>query len=480
MRAKGIRRAFLAGVSSCGIFAQAQTHALKKTDTVVRAVAVYEWTGEEGKPTASRLMPVSLFINGQLRDAAVYLARPVPFALETGTVYEAEKAGGPEGTLELAYQRHLTSSDAVEIDDGWLGYAAFKPKPAETVVAKKGSGPLAKVEVSGGKARAGSSGANAGAAEGKTDDAADAGRKDPDRPSFHKRADASSPDTSGSGKDSTASDKASDGSSPDDPAERPTLKRRTPSEIKADAKKKDSAKVIAGNDLNDDPDRPNLHRGKPVTRMEEEDLPPLRGLPKDMQQMAAVSDATERSEHEFRRRWESDPERAEALGKMQAFAREQLAAYKVSGAVGTSANSAGKSQMAGSKARRGSAGGTSATPIAALTDEELNGYVLSYGGAPTYVYQASSPGAGGVTRYVTVVAQEVAPVGLKVALANVTDSGHLDRMPQMRLVDAVDAEASNRASLLMELRAQHTRQFALYRVIGAQADQIFLTGTTGE
>jgi hypothetical protein len=48
----------------------------------------------------------------------------------------------------------------------------------------------------------------------------------------------------------------------------------------------------------------------------------------------------------------------------------------------------------------------------------------------------------------------------------------------MRLVDAVDAEASNRASLLFELRAQNSRQFALYRVIGGRADQTFATGST--
>jgi hypothetical protein len=48
----------------------------------------------------------------------------------------------------------------------------------------------------------------------------------------------------------------------------------------------------------------------------------------------------------------------------------------------------------------------------------------------------------------------------------------------MRLVDAVDAEASNRASLLFELRAQNSRQFALYRVIGGQPTQTFITGMT--
>jgi len=67
---------------------------------------------------------------------------------------------------------------------------------------------------------------------------------------------------------------------------------------------------------------------------------------------------------------------------------------------------------------------------------------------------------------------------LKPAIQNVTDEAHLDRTPRMRLVDVVDAEASNRASLLFELRGQRTRQFGLYSVIGARADQRFLSGTT--
>ena len=43
---------------------------------------------------------------------------------------------------------------------------------------------------------------------------------------------------------------------------------------------------------------------------------------------------------------------------------------------------------------------------------------------------------------------------------------------------SVDADASNRASLLFELRSQNARQFALYRVIASHPEQIFLTGTT--
>ena len=113
-----------------------------------------------------------------------------------------------------------------------------------------------------------------------------------------------------------------------------------------------------------------------------------------------------------------------------------------------------------------------------LVDEDLKGYTLSYGGADTFVYMAHTGGNGDAVRYVTVVAQRDAMGALQPAIQSVTDAAHLDRTPRMRLVDVVDAEASNRASLLFELRGQTARQFALYRVLAARADQTFLTGTT--
>lgn len=67
---------------------------------------------------------------------------------------------------------------------------------------------------------------------------------------------------------------------------------------------------------------------------------------------------------------------------------------------------------------------------------------------------------------------------LQFALKNVTDATHMDRTPRMKLVDAVDADASNRASLLFELRAQNSRQFALYRILGGRSEQLFITGST--
>jgi hypothetical protein len=106
----------------------------------------------------------------------------------------------------------------------------------------------------------------------------------------------------------------------------------------------------------------------------------------------------------------------------------------------------------------------------------LNGYELTYGGLPTFVYTAETPLFSGGPVYVTMVAQRLPAGTLQVAFSSVTDGQHLDRTPWFRFVDAVDPDGSHRASLLFELRAQSTRQFALYRLISANAEQTFATG----
>src|ERR1039458_5552719 len=74
----------------------------------LRAIAVLEWTGEVGKPKASRLVPVAVLdgglllgsepLNGQLQDGGIYLARPVPLAL-AGAVEDGLQQNGKPGGL---------------------------------------------------------------------------------------------------------------------------------------------------------------------------------------------------------------------------------------------------------------------------------------------------------------------------------------------------------------------------------------------
>src|ERR1700678_1605829 len=120
-----------------------QMHKVAKPEQVVRAIGVYEWTGDLTKPPASRLIPVSLYIEGKFEDAGVYVARPIPFALLPGNVYILQTAGIDKGTLDLAYARHLQAIEStgdLAYDDGWFGYGSVKPlAPPRRPVALKPS-----------------------------------------------------------------------------------------------------------------------------------------------------------------------------------------------------------------------------------------------------------------------------------------------------------------------------------------------------
>ncbi len=196
-----------------------------------------------------------------------------------------------------------------------------------------------------------------------------------------------------------------------------------------------------------------------------------------MRQRVAVSDAKDRPEHDFARAWDSESERADVLAKMQDLAQARLAKYDVPAPAATAPTPVPAATRTIAKAKKPAPAPPPPAPVE-LSDESLRGYTLSYGGSATFVYAASSPGIGGATRYISIVAQREPMGEPKIALSSVTDTTHLDRTPWMRLIDVVDAEASNRASLLFELRGQSARQFALYRVIGSTAEQIFQTGTT--
>jgi hypothetical protein len=537
-------------------------HKVAKPQQVVRAVGVYEWTGDFAKPAASRLIPVSLFIEGKFEDAGIYIARPVPFALLSGNVYLLQSAGIDKATLDLAYAKHLQAVEStgdLAFDDGWFGYGSVKPlsaarkaaalkpsktlpvltttadpnrphfgsKPGDTASAGSDASKPASTQTndkpdttttssttspstSGDPdrptmKRRGSDTSDSGTSTTTSSTPADTGSApadDPDRPTMKRRT----PDTASSGTDTTttASTTSTGSTSADDP-DRPTMKRRTPDSTDTasttdnappsaddpdrptlkrhtaeDAKKtkssgSDIATVTAAGSLNDDPNRPNLHHGKPTSSMTEQDLPKLTGLPANLHQMVAVSDAVNRDPHPFTLDWEDEAQHKAILEKMQGMAHAQLAAYGSTPATPTPAPAVKKTTPTTARLRRPTATPTPQTP---LLDEELKAYTLSYGGAATYVYSANTGGTGAALRYVTIVAQADGLGDIKPAIQSVTDAAHFNRTPKMQFVDVVDADASNRASLLFELRSQNARQFALYRVIASHPEQIFLTGTT--
>jgi hypothetical protein len=474
-----IRWSACALLGLCGLCVDAQMHKVEKPERVTRAIAVYEFTGDLSKPAGARLVPVSLFINDHFEDAGVYLAQPVPFVLQPGDVYSIERAGEVLGTLDVDYTRHVVTRRAAADDDpvgAWYAYGIFTAPAAAKPSKLKAS--AVKPVIAGGDA--------------PEDDqphlAVRAGAQDTTAATPAKPGDTTSESTTA---------KSVPNPAPEDDPDRPTLRHRDAPPPGKAKKEKDSGSVIPmSGSLNDDPDRPKLRRGTVI-----EELVPkqLDGVPAGLHQVVAVSDAANRDPHSFKREWESEQERKETLAAVQALAKPMVAAYlaknklqavvaadasskasagpsfastpKSAAAAGSTSTKAGTQRAAAKKAAV-----TLPAPSFSLTSEVLEGYLLSYGGLPTFVYTTEVPVAAGGPVYLTMVAQRLPMGELQVSLSSVTDATHMDRTPWMRPVDVVDAEASHRASLLMELRAQSSRQFALYRLVTAKAEQTFVTG----
>ena len=88
-----------------------------------RAVGLLELAAN-GK---GHLVPVVILYEGQFYDASSYKASPVPMALDSGTVYEAEKTGAPQGLFTISGALHSN-------DNRWVGagtWEAAGSKPAK-------------------------------------------------------------------------------------------------------------------------------------------------------------------------------------------------------------------------------------------------------------------------------------------------------------------------------------------------------------
>lgn len=502
------------------VLLSAQTHKVAAPERVTRAIAVYEWTGPIEKPTADRLVPVSLFINGRMEDADVYLARPVPLALQNGNIYEVDEAGLKKGVFDVDHARN-SQSFTKEIADtsasGWYGFGTFRAptasakahalQPSKQLPTISSTGDSARPRFSSKDEKAATTAAQTAPTNVPSKSGGDS--TDSDRPQLKKQSDQTS---------TTSTDR-----SKDDDIDRPTLRKRDPAED-AQRRKAASQSGVRGPEtsLNDDPDRPTMRHGKSASAENAQDL---TGLPADMHQSAAVSDAANRPEHLFAREWESPSERADTMARLAGLARPLVTKYiaqnqlvigtpvvttttaapAIPTAIATPPSSADDenapklqrgvpkeyqkatpspktppSAKAPAASRRAATAARPASNRAVaqplvLGNEQLTPYTLSYGGLPTFVYSAQAALKTGGPVYVTLVAQRMVSGEYQVALSSVTDASHLDRTPWLRLIDAVDPDASHRASLLFELRGQTSRQFALYRLTSAQAEQTFLT-----
>jgi hypothetical protein len=212
-----------------------------------------------------------------------------------------------------------------------------------------------------------------------------------------------------------------------------------------------------------DPDRPRLMRGKP-TGSGADVLPSLMGMPADMHQAVAVSDAKSRPEHPWSYKWANPDDEDKMKAAMEEIARDALG-LKTPPAIPAPRRASAKSHL-------------KPAPMPeppALAGESFRVFELAYGAGATMVLSAHTDGPAKEQKFVTLIAQPDLYGNPLVLLKNVTDGSHLDEKPRMRLVDAVDAQGDNRGELLFELRGASQRQFALYRVLRGTAEKIFVS-----
>lgn len=413
----------------------------------LRAVGVFEWTGDEAKPKSSRLVPICIYDGQNLEDADEYLARPAPIALGSDVEYQLLSNGKPVGLFDV--------DTAGQQQGSWVGFGKWKPLPKP----KPPSRQVAKIdEYDDAQSdepvlhRKHPDGETGGSSDGSSGSAANAPPPDPDRPVLRPAADST-----------TASNSAPAGSSAGDaPAtdsDRPKMKK---------GKKEEDGGYVTDVDKLSDPDRPHLFRGK-TAGYDVAVTPSLRGMPADMRQEVAVSDAADRPVHVWEYSWANPGDEAKMKAAMEDLARAALGLNPPPAAAKTQ-----PTQKGASKTHKPVQMTLPPQP-APLLDEQFRVFELAYGSGATMVLSAHTQGSGADEKFVTLIAQPDLYGNVTVLVKNVTDAAHLDDTPRMNLIDPVDALADNRGELLFELRGATQRQFALYRVLRGDATQIFLS-----
>jgi hypothetical protein len=385
----------------------------------------------------AHLVPIAILVDGQYFDAGAYKAAPVPMALWSDTVYEAVRTGVRQGlfTVTGALQQKDTKA--------WMAEGIWRP------------GDLAEAKTTK-----------------KPEPKEPRGLHEDDPPPVLRRG---------------APEKPKPSETPAAPAE-PAAKVSSPSAGPSSA----TPAVVAEKTETPavpDPDRPILKRGKqepkPAAAKEPEphvDAPvakPVKAAAADaVQLIPAISDAggpdarpygfimKPEEEQQFRKKL-----LAMASDAVRDRARQLDATDSIAGAT---AGAAKRSQAKTSKALQPS-----------FEDVQLRVFDLSNSNEPELVLSAKAhmpPGKGStasdVEYMVTLVAREDVNAEFHLATANVADSMHLDVLPRLELIDAVDVDGDGRGELLFRRVSDAGTAFVVYRVIGDRLYPLF-EGTPG-
>ena len=382
-------------------------------------------------------------INGQFYDASIYRADPVPMALDSGVVYEAERNGAPEGLF--------TVGNALQVGKHWygLGHWETNQQMQEAKAAR------AKEE------------AQTKAAAHESVNEGDSG------PPILRRPEEKAP--------------AQPPSKP--PAQKP-VSAPAPQTAKA-TPPPPSAPASSGGPDEYDPNRPILRRGAPAPVSKEESSWPAEETPGStsagtkatgnkvapaepkIEQMLAISDAAGPEARAYT--FSLKPEERDAdFKKMETYAQEAVNKYERVRHTNFASAQLGEADFH-------------------VFDVDLSNEPVFVLSAPATVnfgaarqtatrrrsarraVQLNEPVPGKQQAYVTVVGRVDLYGEVKLIFSSVTDSLHLDEIPRLRLIDAVDVDGDTRGELLFQETTDNGQGYIIYRVYPDQLMQLFDT-----
>jgi len=133
---------------------------------------------------------------------------------------------------------------------------------------------------------------------------------------------------------------------------------------------------------------------------------------------------------------------------------------------------------ANGKPRQGKTAAKLSQPI--FDDVKFQVFDLSNSNEPVLVLSAKAqlpPGPGStrapIPYFATVVARQTIYGELHKAYSSITDTQHLDVLPRVELIDAVDADGDGRGELLFREISDAGTAYVVYRVIGDQLWPLF-------
>jgi hypothetical protein len=418
--------------------AAAQASRGAKVNKGPRALGLIEMTN--GK---ARLIPIVILIDGQYFDASAYKASPVPMALWGGTVYEGVRTGVSLGLFTV--KSVLEKPDTHQwIGEGkWLPANEIRPKLA-----------------------------------GKSAPAIPRGMNDDEGPPVLRHAGASNP-------------KAPDANptTPTPPTPAPIPSPVPPVTPPAAATPSADATKPAAPPTPPEPDKniPTLKRGVPAPRTSEpltvtpigaakpgSSVKPVAASSQGQQVFPAISseDGPELRPYSYSMKPEEEQQYRKKLLTMAADevrARAKLLAAQTIQAP----------EPAKNPALRKSAAPKPLQPD--FEDVQLHVFDLNSSNEPVLILNAKArlpqnpkeKETSGPEYIVTLVARQDSNADFHKVFSNVTDTSHLDVIPRMELIDAVDVDGDGRGELLFRQVSDAGTAFVVYRVIGNQLYALF-------